>query len=203
MAQQGFEGMIRFKITYPGSKLTQSQQSLFPKELTVMIKGPRSRTDIQTGGGNRVEITDHLEKTKIKLLSLVGQKYAIKYTSEDISKEVAREPQSVVLLKDDTRTIAGYVCRHAQVTVKDKNGKYTLDVYYNSQLGGKDANFDKGIYRDIDGVLLEFYMNTPEMNMRFTATEVVKKSISLKEFEIPQDFTVISKDELKNKVGSN
>ncbi|MCX6284563.1 MAG: hypothetical protein NTW31_10055 [Bacteroidetes bacterium] len=200
-AAQPFEGVITFRITYPGKKLTESQLALFPKALSVMIKGGRSRTDILTGGGSRVEITDHQEKTKIKLLNMMGQKYAIKYTTEDIAKETAKEPPVEVELTTNTKNIAGYVCKNAVITVNDKNGKYTIDVYYAPELGGKQANFDKGIYKDIDGVLMEFSMRTPEMTMRFTANSVEKKTVSLKEFEIPPDYAILSKDELKSKIG--
>ncbi len=200
-AAQPFEGVINFKISYPGNKLTESQLALFPKALSVMIKGGRSRTDILTGGGSRVEITDHQEKTKIKLLNMMGQKYAIKYTADDIAKETAKEPPVKVDLTAETKNIAGYLCKNAVITVNDKKGNYKIDVYYTPELGGKQANFDKGIYKDIDGVLMEFSMRTPEMTMRFTASSVEKKAVSLKEFEIPPDYSILSKDELKSKIG--
>jgi len=197
-----FEGVINFKISYPGNKLTESQLALFPKALTVMIKGVKSRSDILIGAGSRVEITDHQERTKIKLLNLMDQKYAIKYSPEDITKETAKEPPVKVELRDGTKNIAGYPCKNAVITVFDKSGKYTIDVYYTPELGGKQANFDKGIYKDIDGVLMEFSMRTPEMTMRFAATSVEKRPVSIKEFEIPPDYSVISMNELKSKIGS-
>jgi len=197
-----FEGVINFRIAYPGTKLTKSQLELFPKTLTVMIKGGKSRTDILTGGGSRIEITDHQEKTKIKLLNMMGQKYAIKYSSDDVAKETSKEPPVHVDLTDKVKNIAGYQCKNALITVNDKNGKYTIDVYYTPELGGKQANFDKGIYQDIEGVLMEFSMKTTDMTMRFTAHAVEKKTVSLKEFEIPSDYTIITKDELKSKIGS-
>ncbi|MEI6885603.1 MAG: hypothetical protein WCO02_14020 [Bacteroidota bacterium] len=201
MASAPFEGIITFKITYPANKLTESQIALFPKALTVMIKGVRSRTDILTGGGSRIEITDHELKTKIKLLNMMGQKYAISYTADDIAKETAKEPPVKVELTPETKNIAGYICKSAVITVNDKSGKYTINVYYTPDLGGKQANFDKGIYKDIEGVLMEFSMKTPEMIMRFTAVSVEKKPVAAKEFEIPPDYTKISKDELKGKIG--
>lgn len=197
-----FEGVINFKITYPGTKLTKSQIELFPKALTVMIKGGKSRSDILTGGGSRIEITDHQEKTKIKLLNMMGQKYAIRYSTDDIAKETSKEPPVNVELTDKVKNIAGYQCKNAIITVNDKNGKYSIDVYYTPELGGRQANFDKGIYQGIEGVLMEFSMKTTDMTMRFTAHSVEKKPVSLKEFEIPSDYTIITKDELKSKIGS-
>ena len=200
-AGQQFEGVINFKITYPNNKLTKSQLALFPKALTVMIKGGKSRTDIITSGGSRIEMTDHQEKTKIKLLNMMGQKYAIRYTTEEIAQETAKEPPVKVEYTSETKTLAGYPCKNARITVNDINGKYTIEVFYTPELGGKQANFDKGIYKDIDGVLMEFSMKTTDMLMRFTAVSVEKKAISLKEFEVPAEYSIITKDELKNKIG--
>jgi len=202
LAIQPFEGVITFKITYPGTKLTENQLALFPKALTVMIKGGKSRTDILTGGGSRVEITDHQERTKIKLLNMMGQKYALKYTADEIAKETAKEPPVKVELTNEIKNIAGFQCRNAVITVYDKSGQYNINVYYTPELGGKQANFDKGIYKDIEGVLMEFSMKTTDFMMRFTAGSVEKKAVSPKEFEIPSDYSVVSKDELKSKFGS-
>jgi len=44
-------------------------------------------------------------------------------------------------------------------------------------------------------------MKTPQFTMVFSATAVEKKSLSGKEFEIPSDFTIITKEELKSKFG--
>jgi len=200
-AVQPFEGIITYKITYPGNKLSESQKALFPKSLTVMIKGVKSRTDILTGGGSRVEITDHQEKTKIKLLDMMGQKYAIMNTADDIANEIEKEPPANITLSIETKTIAGYLCKKALVSGKDNNGKFTFEVFYTPELGGKQANFDKALYKDLDGVLLEFSIKTPELTMRFIATSVEKKTIPSKEFEIPSDYSIISKEELKNKLG--
>jgi len=196
-----FEGVITFRITYPGSNLTESQLALFPKSLTVTIKGPKSRTEIHTGGGSRIEITDHQEETKIKLLNIMGQKYALKNTTEDIAAEVAKGPSVIMNTSGETKTIAGYLCRKAVLHVNENGTKYAIDVYYTPELGGKQANFDKAIYKDIDGVLMEFSMLTTEMVMRFTAVSVEKKSVSAKEFDIPADYSIISRDELKQKIG--
>ena len=52
-AGKPFEGIITFKITYPDSKYTESQMAMFPKLLTVNIKGSKSKTEISIQGGSR------------------------------------------------------------------------------------------------------------------------------------------------------
>ena len=201
-AGKPFEGIISYKISYPDSKFTESQLAMFPKLLTVTIKGSKARAEIAVGGGSQAEIVDYGDKSKISLINTMGQKYAIKQTADELAKEQEKEPKGTVELNADTKTIAGYTCKKATVTVDEDGTKTVYEVYYTPELGGKEVNFDKGMYKDIDGVMLEFSQITPQqINMTFTATSVEKKSVSAKDFEIPSDYTLTTMEELKNKMG--
>jgi hypothetical protein len=201
LAGKPFEGIITYKISYPDSKFTESQLAMFPKLVTVMIKGTKSKTEYQTNMGNQTEISDYAEKTKIALINMMGQKYAIKQTAEEIEKENAKEPKATVEMTNETKTIAGYLCKKAVVTQSDNGTKTTFDVFYTSDLGSKVVNFDNPIYKEIDGVLMEFSMKTPQISMKFTASSVEKKTIAAKEFDIPADYTLTTKEELRTKFG--
>ncbi|MCX6279792.1 MAG: DUF4412 domain-containing protein [Bacteroidetes bacterium] len=196
-----FEGVITFKITYPDNKFSESQMAMFPKVLTVSIKGTKSRSDLQMSGMNTVEITDYTEKTKVALLNMMGQKYAIKQTSAEIEKEMEKGGKATVEITSETKVIAGYTCKKAVITLNDDGVKSTFEAYYTSELGGKMANFDNPLYKDIDGILLEFVINNREVNMKFTATSVEKKNLPAKDFEIPSDYTLTTQEELKSKLG--
>ena len=200
-AGKPFEGVITYKITYPDSKYTESQLAMFPKIVTVMVKGTKSKTEYQTNMGSQIEISDYTDKTKVALISMMGQKYAIKQSAEEIEKENAKEPKATVEIAAETRVIAGYNCKKAIVTQDDDGVKTTFEVFYSAELGSKLANFDNPIYKDIDGALLEFSMKTPQISMKFTATSLEKKTIASKEFEIPADYTLTTKEELRSKFG--
>lgn len=201
MSGKPFEGVITFKISYPDNKFSESQLAMFPKVLTVSIKGTKSRTDLQMSGMNTVEITDYTDKTKVALLNMMGQKYAIKQTSAEIEKEMAQSGIPTVEESGETKVIAGYTCKKAVITVNDDGLKSAYEVYYSGELGSKMANFDNPWYKDIDGVMLEFILKNREINMKFTATSVEKKSLPAKDFEIPSDYTPTTQDELKSKFG--
>lgn len=196
-----FEGVITFKITYPDSKFSESQLAMFPKVFTVSIKGDKSRTDLQMSGMNTVEITNYTEKTSVTLLNMMGQKYAIKKTSAEIDQEMAEEGTPSVEFSDETKTIAGYVCKKVVVTVNTDGIKSTFEGWYSSELGSKLANFNNPIYKDIDGMLLEFTMKNRDITMKFTATSVEKKGLAAKDFEVPSDYTITTQDELRSKFG--
>ncbi|MDD4552978.1 MAG: hypothetical protein PHP04_02180 [Bacteroidales bacterium] len=200
-AGKPFEGVITFKITYPDSKFSESQLAMFPKLMTLSIKGNKSRTDMQMSGVNSVEITDYVNKTKVALINMMGQKYAIKQSTADIEKAMGDNPKPTVELSSETKVVAGYTCKKALVTVNEDGVKSTFEAYYTSELGTKMANFDSPVYKDIDGVLLEFVFSSKGINMKFTATSIEKKNLSAKDFEIPSDYTLTTQEELKSKFG--
>ncbi len=196
-----FEGVITYKITYPDSKFSESQLAMFPKVLTVSIKGSKSRTDLQMTGMTTVTIADYVDKTSVSLMNMMGQKYAIKQTTAEIESKNAAEGQTTVVLSEETKVIAGYTCKKVVVTVNDDGAKSTFEAWYSSELGSKLANFNSPLYKDVDGGLLEFLMKNQEVSMKFTATSVEKKSLQAKDFEIPSDYTLTTEDELKSKFG--
>jgi hypothetical protein len=201
MAAKPFDGVITYKISYPDSKYTEAQLNMFPKVMTVSVKGSKARTEMNVGGGTTVEILDYASKTKVALINMMGQKYAIKQTQQEIEKENAGQPKGTVNITSETKNIAGYNCKKAIVTSDEDGVKTTFEVWFTEELGGKDANFDNPLYKDINGVLMEFSLKTPQISMRFSATSVEKKAVSAKDFEIPSDYTLTTQEELKSKFG--
>jgi GLPGLI family protein len=200
-APKGFEGIITYKITYPGASFPKEQMAMLPTTLTVSVKGTKARTEISTGMGNQIEITDYSNKSKISLLDLMGQKYAIKQTNEEIQKENADQPKGKVEVTSETKNIAGYNCKKAIVTTDDDGVKTTFEVFFTDELGAINPNFDNPTYKDINGVMMEFTTKMEQFSMKFTATSVEKKSISDKDFEIPAGYTLTTQEELKSKFG--
>lgn len=196
-----FEGVITYKITYPDSRFTESQLAMFPKLVTVSVKGTKSRTEMQMNGMSTVEIKDYTDKTSVTLLDLMGQKMAIKKTAADIEKEMKSDAAPLVEITAETKVIAGYTCKKAVVTINDDGKKTVFETWFTEELGGNNVNFDNPIFKDIKGVMLEFSLSENNMNMLFTATSVDKKSISSKEFEIPSDYKPTTMDEMKNMFG--
>jgi len=201
VAGKPFEGVITYKISYPDSKFTEAQLNMFPKVMTVSIKGSKALTEMNTGAGNQIVILDYVSKTKVALINMMGQKYAIKQTAQDIEKENAGQPKGTVNVTNETKNIAGYTCKKAIVTSDEDGVKSTFEVWFTDELGGKDANFDDPLYKDINGVMLEFIIKNPQFSMKLSTTSVEKKAVSAKDFEIPADYTLTTKEELKSKFG--
>jgi hypothetical protein len=201
IAGKPFDGVITYKVSYPDSKLTEAQLNMAPKVMTVSVKGSKARTEMNIGGGLMIEILDYMTKSKIALINMMGQKFAIKQTKQELDKENADQPKGTVNVTNETKSIVGYTCKKAIVTSEEDGVKTTFEVWFTEELGGKDSNFDNPLYKDINGVMLEFTLKTPQAAMKFTATSIEKKTLSAKDFEIPADYTLTTQEELKSKFG--
>lgn len=199
--QKSFQGVVTYKITYPSSKFSESQLAMFPKVMTITIKGDKAKSEIQTPMGAQIEITNYTDKNRVGLINMMGQKYAIHETTEEIMEEMKDKPVPEVQITGETKTIAGYTCKKAVVTVDERGSKSNYEVWFSEDFGAQNPNFDNPLYKDINGVLLEFSMVTSQFTMVFTAISVEKMNISNKEFDIPSDYTITTKEELQSKMG--
>ncbi|MCK4288864.1 MAG: DUF4412 domain-containing protein [Bacteroidales bacterium] len=201
-SKKPFKGIITYKITFPNSEFDQATLAMMPKVMTVTIKGNMSKTSLNMGMGTQSTIFNGDNKTATTLINMMGQKYAIQITREDIDKEIADQPKPIVKYLDETKEIAGYKCKKAEIIFKnDDDNEVTFTVYYTDELGGKALNSGQALYSEIDGVLLEYEIDAKGMAMKFEATSVEKKNVSDKEFDIPEDYKITTKDELESMFG--
>jgi GLPGLI family protein len=199
---KGFKGIITYKISFPGSTINASTKAMLPKMMTYKIRDNFGRTEIDMGGmGKQIQIINGEEKIISMLYDLMGQKFCVTMSGEEIEKEMADKPKPTIEYVDETKEIAGYTCKKAIVTVEDNNRKNSFIVYYTNELGSNTLNFDNSLFKDIDGVLLEFEIDEGEMKMKLEAISVEKKNIPQSEFVVPEDYKVVTQDELKNMFG--
>jgi hypothetical protein len=198
-----FSGTIVYNITYPDSKMDAQTMAMMPKTLKIKIKGSMSRTEMSMGMGSTVIIFDSEAKSGVTLMDMMGQKFAMKMTAEDIQKEMKDKPETTVVNTTETKEIAGYTCKKAIVKMKE-NGSETeteLVVFYTEEIASAKMNELNPLYKDIPGTMLEYSMNENGMNMFLTAISVEKEKIADSEFETPEGYKVVTQDELKGMFG--
>ncbi len=198
-----FEGEITYNISYPESNLDASILAMFPKAMTIYIKGNFSKTVLNTEMGKTISIFNSKEKYSVTLIDIMGQKYAIRSSTDDIKEKIEKSPQTQIEYLDETKEIAGYTCKKAIITVKDEliGTESKLSVYYSDEFSHNNINKDNPIFHGIEGIMLEYEMDAQGTIMKFTATSVNKKKISRKEFDVPKDYEVTTEEELKSKFG--
>ncbi len=197
-----FKGIITYKISYPGSELDAQTKAMLPKMLTYKIKGNLAKTEMEMGGmGRQMQIINGDEKVVYTLIDMMGKKISFKMTEEEINKELENEPNVTVDYFDETKEIAGYECKKAVINMDNDGTKSSFIVYYTDELGGQSLNFDNNMFREIDGVLMEFEIIEGNMKMKMEAVSVKKENVPDSEFVVPDDFEEMTKEEMQNMFG--
>ena len=197
-----FKGVITYKITYSGDNINEQMKAYLPKVMTTSFKGMMSRTDMIMGMGKTVKIKNGEDNSVITLIDMMGQKIAIKMSSEEVQQDLEKEKNVSVEIKNETKEILGYTCKKAVITMTDDaGGEDIIIVYFTNELGDNVNYWDTPEFRNIDGIMLEFEMPTPQFTMTFTATSIDKKNVPKSDFEIPDDYEIKTKEEVESIFG--
>lgn len=192
-----FKGTITYNITYPDANLDASQMSSMPQTMTLYLSGPKSKAQLKMGEMDQTLIMDAEAKTTVILVNINGQKAAIKPKKND--RPTAKDP--IVESANETKEIAGYVAKKANIHYGDEKSKASpIQVYYSEELGTNKIFYDNE-YRNLPGVPLEFRYKLQGMNMLLTATKIEKGRVSNREFEIPGDYKETTPEELRKMFG--
>jgi GLPGLI family protein len=198
---QDFEGVITYKITLTGSGVTDDIKAMMAKSMILTIKGDKSRTEMSMGTGKTVTagIADAESKTAVTLMDMMGQKFAIKMNSEEIIKEMGDTNNISVETTNETKEILGYTCKKAIITSMDDSTELT--AYFTDELATRDINFDNRLFRNINGVMLEYEIPNQMFTMHFEAVSVEKKNVDESEFTIPDGYQIKTKEEINQMFG--
>ena len=182
-----FEGVVTYSITFVGSGLPPEALAMFKGAETITyIKSDKCRVDMNMPMQSSSFIMDNKNKNIVSLMNIMGKKFLIKMNAADIKKEQETAPETTISYTDETKTIAGYKCKKAIVTIGG-SGK-TMDVYYTDQLPTNDI---KPSYKGLKGFPLEYTINQGGMDMKFSAKSVSKISVADNKFDIPTEgYTV-------------
>lgn len=193
IAQKSFEGTVNFGITYTDMPDEMKQyESMMPKEMTLKIKGDKSRMEQNSAMGSTTTITDDKAKKVTILMNMMGQKIAMEQsTSED------KEDESLKInYLDGTKKIAGYTCKKAEITHPEM--EEAMIVYYTEEISGTKTNAQ---FKGLKGFLMEYTIENQGMIMTIAAKEVKEEKISNAEFTIPSDYESMTEEEFKKQMG--
>jgi GLPGLI family protein len=204
-AQKGakaFSGVIQYDITYPESgELDPAMSGQLPTAMTIEIFGHLSKTSMQMGMISQASIVDAKDKKSIALLDVMGQRFAIKQSAEEIDKQMAEMPKTTIKQIDETKEIAGYKCKKAEITSEEDENP--IIVYYTTDINGDYDNWGSGggVFKGINGQLMEYELNQNGIKMRFTAKSVTEKKFKEKDFLMPADYQEVTPEELRKMFG--
>lgn len=184
-----FEGKVTYSISVDNPNMPpQAKAMIEGSEVIVYIKGTKSRADVNMGFQNTTTITDTKANTSVMLMEVMGNKYKIK---PDDKKDTEKKSDVSVKYLDDTKEIAGYKCKKAEITFKDNTEtKQTTTIYYTEEISnhmGYDSRNSQ--FKDIKGMPLEYEIQAQNgMKMKMSAKSVNKESVPENKFDIPSDY---------------
>jgi GLPGLI family protein len=190
------EGTIEYEISYPFPEETTISAELMPKTLTYQFKEGYTLSTIAASMGvfNTYIITDREKKKITQGLSIMGKKYKVEFDKDKIAEMVGMEPKMNIQLTEDTKMIAGYKCKKAICTFPDTTLP-ALEVFYTNDIMQEKANW-YSTYKEIDGVLMEFYIKRYDIHMKLTAKNVLKDPVDNKVFQLEGDYKTVSAAEM-------
>lgn len=178
-----FEGKLVYSLTYEDLPAEyEAYASMFPKEMTMYVKGEKSRTEQPGSMGNTITIVDSKARTMFIIMDMMGMKNAYKMTSEDMDKQKASTEKPVITYSDETKTIAGYSCKKAEIT---QDG-VTSTVYYTEEIpSGYSKNFG-----DLKGFPMEYTIKANGLTVVTEVKSVNAEKISDKYFTVPDGYEI-------------
>lgn len=195
-----FRGKIVYKISYDQNELGEEVSAMLPTLMSVLIGEDKIKTELVTQVGTQSAIYDLDLKSKTALMDLMGSKYAINDSWETIKADHEKKPKAEVRITEETREIAGYNCKRVIITVKESNDADSVEssAWFTEELVvNPEINFSNALFKDVKGVLMEYSMEAANgLNMKFTAFSVEKMKVPGKDFEIPEGYTGVTREEL-------
>lgn len=200
--KKAFTGKITFKITVEADNLPEQVMAMMPKTMNMYIGKDKTKTELFTQMGMQSSIENLVDKTKVSLLEVMGQKYAIRDSWEDVQKEMEGLPEIEIERTGETKDIQGYTCEKIIAKTVDGGEDYATAWVTSDMQVHENINFSNEAFSGINDMLLEFQMDTGNgMMLTFTAIEIDEKKIKDKVFEVPEDFQEITKEELQKTLG--
>jgi hypothetical protein len=201
-----FRGTVTYQMTYTSETLTDLQKAKLPTSLTVKMYDGMSMYDMAQDGGVLTYLTNPSIDTMFVMIEYGLKKAAIGVPLSKVNNDSAEAYTTSIEYSEDTKMIAGYLCKKANVTFTPKLGivaeEVILPVFYSPELSDSSEN-SESLYAGINGFLLESYEVSPEVITKMTVSEVIKGKLSDLDFLLPSDYKVFKSSEELQKFFEN
>jgi hypothetical protein len=197
------EGTITYAMTMEGLPPEQAAM-IGDMELKSTFKNTMVLTEMSSMMFTNQTLVDN--KGMVMLMEQMGNKIAVKQTKEEMEKEEAKQKEKPADPKieytAETKTIAGYECKKAIVTMVGKDKKEEkMEIWYsdkfenlNKEGKGRGQSFMKGL----KGVPFEYSGAQGPMKFKMVAKEVSIEPVADSKFELSTEgYKMMTMDELK------
>lgn len=197
------EGSVLYDMKIEGLPPEQAAM-MGDMETKITFKNGKTLTEV-----NSMMFTQQMsadDNGMVMLMEQMGNKIAMKQTKAEMEKEEAKSKEKPADPKveyfNDTKTIAGYECKKAIVTVVDKDKKenkaeiWYTDKFENPNKDGKGKG--QSMMKGIKGMPFEYSTTMGPMKIKMVAKEVSTEPVPDSKFNLSTDgYKLMTADELK------
>jgi len=185
--QSKFEGKISYTITYDQiPEAIKMYESMLPKTSAIYVKGENTRLEQSMALGSEQVVISNGKQNKVTvLINMLGQKYYMESSGDDGTAK------SNIEILDETKEIAGYKCKLAEITTENQDDP--ILVYFTG-----DINATSNQFQDLNGFPLEYEIVNDGMRMTMTAIKVSEEKVDKNLFVIPEGYQLMTEDMIKS-----
>ena len=199
------EGSITYVMNIEGLPPEQAAM-MGDMETKVYFKDNKSLTEMNSMMMNSKGLTD--ENGSLFLMDQMGNKSFIRTSKAELDKnaEVNKDKEPKIEYVDETKTIAGYECKKANVTIFTQKGEefktevwYCEKIAYIKQGGGRRGG---EMFKGLKGVPMEYMIPQGPMKIKMLAKEVSTEAVPDSKFVLTTEgYTEMKMEDLKKQQG--
>jgi GLPGLI family protein len=189
-AQGNFEGKIVYEISYNDLPAEmKGYEAMLPKEMSILLKGNKSRVEQNQMMGKNVIVSDMDQKNGFMEMEMAGQKLRMNISTEEFDVEEGKMEN--IEYQDESKTIAGYPCKKA--IIKDDSGNLAMTIFYTEKI----KNQAQKEFVGLKGFPLEYSLSQNGINMVMTAASINEETVMDALFEKSEGFQDITQEDLQ------
>lgn len=188
------EGEIYYSIRYIKNPSSLPVEFL-PKELVIAFNDDRIYSNLRApfGSSGISSVTNPKENVYDTYLNMLSFKYYYEGTGDEIQPGFSAMDGITFRETGRESEICGFKCREMETRIPGSDSvRY---IWYTDEIRVKGANLLTP-YRELDGVLMDFFYIIGEAELEFKADEVFVKDIPDKDFEKRTNYKKVTRDYL-------
>lgn len=150
-------------------------------QFVVLLKGPQSRTELQTRIFSTTYIQDARNHTAVALREISGQKILIRLTTENVQERDQKYRSLKFSFDAEKKVIAGYPCQKASAQLADGT---QLEVYYTEDLVPENKEYDP-LFSQVPGLPLAWTLRQPRQVLLYRINKINFNPVPASRFDIP------------------
>ena len=198
-----FTGTIIFDVKSEG-ELPDMAKTMMPKEMIYKFGKDLQSMKLDFQMAEQKTIYNPTTKEAKILMNVIGQKIVLTQTAAEMD-ELRKQQGETIGVKEtnETKTIAGYLCKKTIITKKTKDGKeHNSNIYFTDAIDVSKFKLFNA-FPEIKGFPLEFSMITGKMEFTVIARSVSKESVPASEFAVGSDYKPMTVAEIQKFFGGS